>query len=349
MTIKMQPKTLKLLFGLLVFLAVTGLFIAPVSAVDNVIETTFFGNLKDDGEGCGVYTVLNLVIDTFSIGVGILAVIGITVVGVQYLTAKGNVDQTEKAKHRMFQIVIGLVVYALLYAGVQWLLPGGKLNTNQQCATISDQELAALKAQEAAEKAAKSETSTPTDNVNDNGVDENGTTANGKKILEAAKKVAEKIKGFSYSWGGANFQNKNEVYKTKTVNCASYASLVMAEAGLLAMKTGRVASDNYGEFTILSLGKYKKYWELIKNPHGTNTKRNSNSKTVASLVESGKLVPGDICGSAQYHDHTFIYAGKKGNKYQFYEVSSTGKQTYDNIINNYHSGSYKVGQCLHAK
>ena len=75
----------------------------------SIVETTFFGNLKDDGKGCGVYTILNLVIDILSMGVGILGVIGVIVVGIQYLTAGGNEQQTTKSKRRMAEIVIGLV------------------------------------------------------------------------------------------------------------------------------------------------------------------------------------------------------------------------------------------------
>lgn len=73
----------------------------------------------------GIDTVLNLIINIFTVIIGILAVIGITIVGVQYLTAGDNVDQTRKAKRRMLEIVIGLAAYALLYTGLNWLLPGG--------------------------------------------------------------------------------------------------------------------------------------------------------------------------------------------------------------------------------
>lgn len=52
----------------------------------------------------------------------------------------------------MSQIVIGIVVYVLLYAGIQWLLPGGKLNTGQKCTVVSDEELAQIKNKEKAKK-----------------------------------------------------------------------------------------------------------------------------------------------------------------------------------------------------
>ena len=72
---------------------------------------------SDDGIMC----IIELVRDILSIGVGILGVIGISVVGIQYLTAGGNEEKTRKAKRRMFEIVLGLVVYAVLAALVSFL------------------------------------------------------------------------------------------------------------------------------------------------------------------------------------------------------------------------------------
>ena len=141
----------RIVLSLFVMGCVSGLLAHPTFASDGIVETTFFGNLQDDGNGCGVYTILNLIVDIMTIGIGILAAIGITIVGIKYLTAKGNEEQTRKAKHRMFEIVIGLVAYALMYAGIQWLLPGGKLNTTS-CTKLSDAEVATIRAAEKAEK-----------------------------------------------------------------------------------------------------------------------------------------------------------------------------------------------------
>ena len=69
----------------------------------------------------GVEGVVRLVVDVMSVGVGILGVIGISIVGIQYLTAGGNEEQTRKAKRRMYEIVLGLVLYAALYAVLKWL------------------------------------------------------------------------------------------------------------------------------------------------------------------------------------------------------------------------------------
>lgn len=73
--------------------------------------------------GGGIYHVLNLVIDILTVGVGILGVIGISISGIQYLTAGGNEEKTRKAKRRLFEIIIGIAVFVVMYALLKWLLP----------------------------------------------------------------------------------------------------------------------------------------------------------------------------------------------------------------------------------
>ena len=77
----------------------------------------------DDGSGSSVWSILRLVVEIMSIGVGILGVEGITVVGVQYLTAGGSEEKATKAKRRMYEIVIGLAAYAVLSGVIMWLMP----------------------------------------------------------------------------------------------------------------------------------------------------------------------------------------------------------------------------------
>ena len=73
--------------------------------------------------GQGITNILTLVVDILTVGIGILAAIGITIVGIQYLTAGGSEEQTRKAKRRMLEIVIGVAAYVVLYALLRWLLP----------------------------------------------------------------------------------------------------------------------------------------------------------------------------------------------------------------------------------
>ena len=96
----------------------------PVMAEDNCIETAILGEnheICDDGKGSAVTGILEDVVKILSVGVGILGVLGITIVGIQYLTAGGSEEKTRKAKRRMLEIIIGLVAYVLIYALLKWL------------------------------------------------------------------------------------------------------------------------------------------------------------------------------------------------------------------------------------
>lgn len=78
---------------------------------------------EENGKGGGIACVIRLVVNILTILVGIAGVIGIVVVGIQYITAGGNEEQTRKAKRRLFEIILGLVAYAGVYGLAQWLLP----------------------------------------------------------------------------------------------------------------------------------------------------------------------------------------------------------------------------------
>ena len=82
----------------------------------------------DENEG-GIWHILNMIIELFSIGVGLLGVIGISIVGIQILNAKDSPEQVKKAKVRFAQIVLGLALYSVLFLAAEWLLPGGFLSS----------------------------------------------------------------------------------------------------------------------------------------------------------------------------------------------------------------------------
>lgn len=75
------------------------------------------------GNGESVRSVLGYVVNILTVGVGILGVVGISITGVQYLTAGGNEEQVKKAKRRLFEIVIGLAFYAVIFSLMRWLIP----------------------------------------------------------------------------------------------------------------------------------------------------------------------------------------------------------------------------------
>ena len=123
--------------------------IAPVILILLTVAFLPTASVFADGPDCaildcnqGIDGVLNLVVNILTIGVGILGVVGITIVGIQYLTAGGNEEKTRTAKRRLFEIVIGLAVYAVMYALLNWLGVGAGTgaNTNQNGSNNSSQQ-----------------------------------------------------------------------------------------------------------------------------------------------------------------------------------------------------------------
>lgn len=113
----------------IVAMSPANVFAADGSEADNDSKTTkrpeaaiLTGCAEKGGEE-SIMCILNLAVDILSIGVGIFGVIGISVSGIQYLTAGGNEEKTRKAKRRLFEIVIGLAAYVVIYSLLRWLLP----------------------------------------------------------------------------------------------------------------------------------------------------------------------------------------------------------------------------------
>lgn len=93
------------------------------ACAEGEVETALFG-------GCysgGVWGVIGIVLDIMLIGVGAVAVIGIIISGIQYMTSAGDPGAMTKAKNRLLQVVIGIVAFALMWVFLQWLIPGGIL------------------------------------------------------------------------------------------------------------------------------------------------------------------------------------------------------------------------------
>ncbi len=105
------------------------------------------GNLPDDNDnvrtkinfGClgskapaGMGPIQDLVfalIRFFSVGVGIAVTLSLIIAGIQYTTAEGNPESSQKAKLRAQQALIGLAIYIFSWSLLQFLIPGGLFNT----------------------------------------------------------------------------------------------------------------------------------------------------------------------------------------------------------------------------
>ena len=99
----------------------------------NGVKTSVLGEngcVEGTEDGSAIFSVLNIVLQVLTYGVGIAGTIGIVITGIQILTAKDNAGQLAAAKTRFIAIVIGLAVYAVMWAFLEWLLPGGIFGNN---------------------------------------------------------------------------------------------------------------------------------------------------------------------------------------------------------------------------
>lgn len=71
--------------------------------------------------------ILNMVLVVVTTGVGIAAVGSIVFAGVLYITARDNAAQVSKAKTMIMNTIIGIVAYILMWAFLEWIIPGGIL------------------------------------------------------------------------------------------------------------------------------------------------------------------------------------------------------------------------------
>lgn len=92
------------------------------------VKTAFIKcNEKNSGavEDNGIWALLIMVLNILTAGVGIVAVAGIVYGSILYTTAEDKADQVQKAISIIRNVVIGLVLFALMWAGLNFIVPGG--------------------------------------------------------------------------------------------------------------------------------------------------------------------------------------------------------------------------------
>lgn len=80
---------------------------------------------SDSSDGSAIFEILGIALNIATYGVGAAAVLGVIITGYQYMSARDNSAQVVKAKNRLLQVVIGLVIWILFWGVLQFLLPGG--------------------------------------------------------------------------------------------------------------------------------------------------------------------------------------------------------------------------------
>ena len=74
-----------------------------------------------------IFVWLSSIIKFLTVGVGIAATGGVVFGGFLYLTAQGNASKTQKGIATIINALIGILMYALAFAIINFLVPGGIL------------------------------------------------------------------------------------------------------------------------------------------------------------------------------------------------------------------------------
>lgn len=76
-------------------------------------------------DNCEIIRYVLIITNALSVLVGIVVVLMIVIGGIQYSTSGSNPQAVAAAKKRIGQALLALVVYFLLFAFLQWIVPGG--------------------------------------------------------------------------------------------------------------------------------------------------------------------------------------------------------------------------------
>lgn len=85
-------------------------------------------NSSDEIKGNPLFGLLLAVINFLAVGVGIAVVGGVVYGSVRYITANGNSSKTQEAVKIITNALLALVLFAFLYAIINFLVPGGVFN-----------------------------------------------------------------------------------------------------------------------------------------------------------------------------------------------------------------------------
>jgi hypothetical protein len=103
----------------------------PAAAVDKAIADGKGSASITDGymaKYCLFSKYLNPLVNLLSAVVGVVVVIGIIVGAIQFSSSAGDPQKAANGKNHIRNALIGLLAYILLYAFLQFIIPGGRLN-----------------------------------------------------------------------------------------------------------------------------------------------------------------------------------------------------------------------------
>lgn len=133
----MKKRYFALALFLLVFL-LPFFFAPPLAATPNCngVDTSIDFNCSKNSTD-GVSAILMYVINFMAVGVGIAVVIGIIFGGITYASSDGEEAKAKEGREIIANSIIGLFLFIFLYAGANFLLPGGVFNLNAKPAAVA--------------------------------------------------------------------------------------------------------------------------------------------------------------------------------------------------------------------
>lgn len=105
--------------------------------IQQCVDTSLFGQVCDYCDGGAIFKVLAQCIQILTILIGALAVLGIIIAGIMYMTSSGDVARQTKAKRRLLEIVVGLLCYGTIFAFMEFIIPGGIIHSTLDETTTS--------------------------------------------------------------------------------------------------------------------------------------------------------------------------------------------------------------------
>lgn len=92
---------------------------------ERCIDTLLFGRVCDDCHGGAIIKSIEEIVIFLSAGVILAATVYMIIEGVKYMTAKDDPTKVAQAKKRIFQILIGIIVYVFMFILADFFVPGG--------------------------------------------------------------------------------------------------------------------------------------------------------------------------------------------------------------------------------
>lgn len=89
------------------------------------------------GDADSISSIILYVISFMAIGVGVAVVIGIVFGGITYIMSDGDTGEAKKGRDIIANSIIGLFLFIFLYAGANFLIPGGAFNALGKSATTA--------------------------------------------------------------------------------------------------------------------------------------------------------------------------------------------------------------------